>query len=178
VLHGTVPEVERLGPVVKVGAFPTPVSELYASQLFHGPSLWAIRSIEALGEDGMQVTLKAHATSERLMPGPSRSWAVDPLVVDGIFQALIVWSRARLGAPCLPSKVAALKCLATPAPGDVKATIRVRSAEGATVIADIELVDAAQVRVAVLEGAEATVSSTLNRAFSADASAVQPTPQA
>ncbi|MDX2011704.1 MAG: PfaD family polyunsaturated fatty acid/polyketide biosynthesis protein [Myxococcaceae bacterium] len=162
----------------KVGPFVTAVSELYASQLFHGPSLWAIRSIEALGEDGMQLTLKAHPSSERLVPGPSRPWAIDPLVVDGLFQALIVWSRARLGAPCLPSKVGALKCLAAPTPGDVKATIRVRSAEGSTVIADVELFDAAQVRFAVLEGAEATVSSTLNRAFAADAAIVQPTPQA
>jgi PfaD family protein len=170
--------VEAQVALSKVGPFVTPVSELYASQLFHGPSLWAIRSIEALGEDGMQLTLKAHPSSERLVPGPSRPWALDPLVVDGSFQALIVWSRARLGAPCLPSKVAALKCFALPAPGDVKATIRVRSTEGATVIADVELTDSSQVRFAVLEGAEATVSSTLNRAFSADAAIVQPTPQA
>jgi NAD(P)-dependent dehydrogenase (short-subunit alcohol dehydrogenase family)/acyl carrier protein len=178
VLHANVPDPERIEPVVKVGPFPTPVSELYASQLFHGPSLWAIRSIEALGEDGLQATFKTHATSERLVPGPSRPWAIDPLVLDGVFQALIVWSRARLGAPCLPSKVGALTWLAMPAPGDMKATIRVRAAEGATVVADVELVDSAQVRVAVLEGAEATVSSTLNRAFAADAPVVQPTPQA
>jgi hypothetical protein len=91
---------------------------------------------------------------------------------------LIVWARARLGAPSLPAKVGALKVLAVPVPGDVKATIRIRSVEGATIISDVELIDSAQVRFAVLAGSESTVSSTLTRAFTADASVVQPAPQA
>ncbi len=178
VLRSTVPVAEPISAPVKVAPFVTPVSELYASQLFHGPTLWAIRSIEALGEDGMNLTLRAHATSERLVPGPSRAWSIDPLVLDGVFQALIVWARARLGAPSLPAKVGALKVLAVPVPGDVKATIRIRSVEGATIISDVELIDSAQVRFAVLAGSESTVSSTLTRAFTADASVVQPAPQA
>ncbi|MCA3011247.1 MAG: SDR family NAD(P)-dependent oxidoreductase, partial [Myxococcaceae bacterium] len=178
VMRGAAPTFARVAPLVQVAPFSTPVSELYASQLFHGPSLWAIRAIDALGADGLQVTFESHSTSERLVPGPARTWAIDPLVVDGVFQALIVWSRARLGAPCLPSKVGALELLATPAPGEVTATIRVRATEGATIVADVELLDVERARFAVIEGAEATVSSTLNRAFSPDAVAVQVTSQA
>lgn len=167
------PVAERLRPLPGLPAFTTPVSELYASQLFHGPGLWAIRSIEGLGEEGLALTLKTHPTSERLVPGPSRSWQLDPLCVDGIFQALIVWSRARNGAPCLPSKVGALVVHRPLVSGDVKALVRVRAVEGATVTADVELHDPAGL-AAQLVGAEATISATLSRAFVAEPSLVQP----
>ncbi|MBM4782691.1 MAG: SDR family NAD(P)-dependent oxidoreductase [Archangiaceae bacterium] len=166
--------VERLKST-SLPAFVTPVSELYASQLFHGPSLWALRSIEGLGEEGMSLTLKTHATSERLVPGPSQTWAIDPLCVDGVFQALIVWARAQRGAPSLPSKLGALRVFKPFAPGDVKAIVRIRSVDGAIVTSDIDLVDASGVLAAKLEGYECTVSASLSRAFTADATTIQPT---
>ncbi len=159
-------------------SFTTPVSELYASQLFHGPSLWALRSIEGLGEAGMALTLKTHATSERLMPGPTQSWALDPLCVDGVFQALIVWARAQLGAPSLPSRLGAIRVLRPFAAGDVKALVRVRAIDGAIVTSDIDLVDASGALAVQLEGYECTVSGSLSRAFTADPQPLLSTPLA
>ena len=123
----------------------------------------------------MSLTLKTHATSERLVPGPSQTWAIDPLCVDGVFQALIVWARAQRGAPSLPSKLGALRVLKPFAAGDVKAIVRIRSVDGAIVTSDIDLVDASGVLAAKLEGYECTVSASLSRAFTADATTIQPT---
>jgi NAD(P)-dependent dehydrogenase (short-subunit alcohol dehydrogenase family)/acyl carrier protein len=155
--------------------FTTPVSELYASQLFHGPSLWALRSIESLGEDGMAFTVKTHATSERMIPGPAQAWTVDPLCLDGVFQALIVWARAIRGAPSLPSRVGAVKIFGAFAPGDAKAVVRVRSIEGSIVTSDIELFDASGALAVRIDGYECTVSGSLNKAFAADPQLLHPT---
>jgi len=174
VLHAAPRVTERL-KIVSAPSFPTPVSELYASQLFHGPSLWALRSIEGLGEAGMALTLKTHATSERLVPGPSQAWALDPLCVDGVFQAMIVWARAQLGAPSLPSKLGGVRVVRPFTPGDVKAIIRVRSVDGAIVTADVDLIDASGALAAQLEGYECTVSASLTRAFTADSQPLQTT---
>jgi NAD(P)-dependent dehydrogenase (short-subunit alcohol dehydrogenase family) len=177
VFQAEFPAAERL-KAASLPAFTTPVSELYASQLFHGPSLWALRSIEGLGEAGMALTLKTHATSERLVPGPTQSWALDPLCVDGVFQALIVWARAQLGAPSLPSKLGLVRVLRPFSNGDVKAVVRVRSIEAAIVISDIDLVDASGALAVQLEGYECTVSGSLSRAFTAEPQPLQSTPPA
>ncbi|MDP3501667.1 MAG: PfaD family polyunsaturated fatty acid/polyketide biosynthesis protein [Myxococcales bacterium] len=177
VLQSDVTAVERLKGT-SLPSFVTPVSELYASQLFHGPSLWALRSIEGLGEAGMALTLKTHATSERLMPGPTQSWALDPLCVDGVFQAMIVWARAQLGAPSLPSRLGSVRVLRPFSAGDVKAIVRVRAIDGAIVTSDIDLVDASGALAVQLEGYECTVSNSLSRAFTAEPQPLHSTPLA
>ncbi len=174
VIADRLPTVERLRPPAAT-PFTTPVSELYASQLFHGPSLWALRSIESLSDDGMTLTLKTHATSERMIPGPSIPWALDPLTVDGVFQALIVWTRAIRGAPSLPSKLGTVRVFGTFAAGDAKAIVRIRSTEGAIVTSDVDLLDATGALVARLDGYECTVSGSLNKAFAADPQLLNPT---
>ena len=158
--------------------FTTSVETVYREQLFHGPSLEAITAIEGLGEEGMTLTLRAHPTTEQLVPGPARAWSSDPLVVDGIFQALIVWTRARLGAPSLPSRVDSLRWLRPIVGASVRAVVKVRSVEGASVVSDIELVDATGALVGKLSGYQCTVSSTLARAFESESSSIRSTPSA
>jgi hypothetical protein len=52
--------------------------------------------------------------------------------------------------------------------------VKVRSVEGASVVSDVELLDAAGAVVAKLQGYQCTVSSTLARAFENEPAAVRP----
>ena len=158
--------------------FGTSIDTLYREQLFHGRSLEAIVAIDGLGEEGMTLTLRANPTTEQLLPGSARKWTLDPLTIDGVFQALIVWTRARLGAPSLPTRLDTLKWFAAPTGNQLRATVKVRSIEGATVTSDIELLETDGTLVARLGGYQCTVSSTLARAFEAELSSSRTTPSA
>ncbi len=122
-------------------AFSTAIDRVYAEQLFHGPSLEAIESVEGIGESGMVAGLRAHPTSDRLLPGPSVAWTVDPLVLDGVFQVLILWCRAHVGAPSLPSRVGGLRLFAPMTAASVRAVVKVQAVDGMTVSADVDLLE-------------------------------------
>jgi len=159
-------------------SFRTPIDRVYAEQLFHGPTLEAIEAIESMGEAGMVLRLRAHATSERLLGGVALPWAVDPLVLDGVFQAMIVWSRAHVGAPSLPSGVASLRLFAPIPETGVRAVVTVQAIEGMVVSSDVDLLDDAGRPVARLLGVLCTASPTLQRAFSPEAPAATTLPTA
>jgi PfaD family protein len=169
---GARPEEARPGKVPEPLHPPrTSMQRVYAEQLFHGPSLEAIRSIEGLGEPGMIAMLETHPTSERLLPLPGLPWTLDPLVLDGVFQAMIVWCRAHLGAPSLPSRIASLKVWSSfrgARANEVRAVIRVVGVEGMVVSADVDLSDADGRLLARLEGFRCTASASLSRAFVAE----------
>jgi len=156
--------------------FGAPIDRVYAEQLFHGPSLEAIEGIEGMGESGMVLRLRAHPTSERLLPGPALAWAVDPLVLDGVFQALIIWCRAHVGAPSLPSRVASLRVFAPITAAVVRAVVRIRVVEGLMVTADVELLDLDGTLFARLDGYVCTASPSLERAFAPEQVATTPLP--
>ena len=137
----------------------------YAEQLFHGPALHALDSVEGVSEQGMTLHLRTHRTSEQLVPGPARAWRTDPLAVDGVFQALILWCRAQKGAPSLPSRLGAWRQFAALGPGVVKGVVRIREADAATVLCDVDLLDAGGQVAARLEGYACTISPSLDRAF-------------
>jgi hypothetical protein len=80
---------------------------------------------------------------------------------------LIVWCRAQRGAPSLPSQLGALRQWAPFPAGQVRAVVRVRDAQGASVTSDVDLLDEAGRVVARLEGYVCTVSPSLDRAFRA-----------
>ena len=160
--------------------FRTAMDRVYAEQLFHGPSLFAIQSIDGIGELGMTLVLATHATSERLLPGPAFAWSFDPLVLDGVFQALIVWCRAHVGAPSLPGRVASFRLFAPrrePRGSTVRAVVCVRAVEGLVVSSDVDLLDESGTLLARLDGFLCTASPSLQRAFVVDppAAATPPT---
>jgi NAD(P)-dependent dehydrogenase (short-subunit alcohol dehydrogenase family) len=163
-----------LAPPPSLRPFRTPMPHVYAEQLFHGESLHAIESIEGMSEAGMVLRLRSHPTSERLLPPPVVAWRLDPLLLDGVFQALIVWCRENVGAPSLPSRLGALRFLAAPLASSLRATVRIRSREGMVVRADIDLHDEHGALCVRVEGFECTASPSLQRAFAAAASPEKP----
>jgi hypothetical protein len=159
-------------------AFRTPIDRVYAEQLFHGSSLEAIRTIDGIGDAGMVLSLATHETSEKLLPGPAMAWSLDPLVLDGVFQALIVWCRAHVGAPSLPSRVASVRLFAPFSAASVRAVVTVRAVEGLVVNSDVDLLDDGGTVLVRLEGFICTASASLQRAFTPEASRSTPLPTA
>ena len=142
---------------------------IYGEQLFHGSRLEAIEAVDGISAEGMVVRLRTHPTSERLLPAPTVRWATDPLVVDGVFQALILWCRELRGAPSLPSRLGAWRQFKPFPVGAVRAEVRVREVDGAAITSDVDLLDGAGEVIARLEGYVCTVSPTLDRAFRPEA---------
>jgi hypothetical protein len=154
------------------------MDRVYREQLFHGPSLQAIEAIEGLGESGMSLSLRAQPTSSTLLPGAPITWHVDPLVLDGIFQALIVWCRAQVGAPSLPSHIGSVRMFAPISSAHARVVVRVLAASGAVVTSDVDVLDEQGQLCVRLERFMCTASASLQRAFSAEAAVVAPLPTA
>ena len=155
-----------------LGTWPHTIRQAYTLQLFHGASLEVIEAVEGVGAEGMKVRLRAPATSADLMPEPVVRWSTNPLVVDGVFQALILWCRQQHGVPSLPSRLDTWKQYATFTEAHVNATISIREVDGATVTSDVELTGDAGELIAKLEGCVCTMSATLDQAFQPEASTV------
>ena len=109
------------------------------------------------------------APGEWLAGDLSTAWSVDPLVVDGIFQALILWCRAIAGAPSLPSRVASWE-LFEPVPDAVRLLATVRRRRGSNVLADIDVLSEDGALIARMQGYTCTAAASLERAFAAPVS--------
>jgi NAD(P)-dependent dehydrogenase (short-subunit alcohol dehydrogenase family) len=142
------------------------VDEAYLEQLFHGTGLRAIADIHSISRKGMSLELNAAPHAGQWIVGALHSWALDPLILDGCFQALILWCRAILGHPSLPGRVAAYWQYVTDFPPRVRAVVEIRKVEGMNVTSDVELLDDGGELVARLEGFVCTASAGLEARFS------------
>ena len=81
--------------------------EIYRRVLFHGPDMQCIESVEACDDRGVVARLRAAPIPAEWVRRPLRQkWIADPLVVDGGFQMMILWSVAHNGVAGLPCHVA------------------------------------------------------------------------
>ncbi|MDR3615875.1 MAG: SDR family NAD(P)-dependent oxidoreductase [Candidatus Obscuribacterales bacterium] len=79
------------------------VSDVYGSWLFHGPRFQHIRSIDAMGIDGIAGRLLASQTANCLSEPGSDSWQIDPILVDSAMQLAGTWARQYLDITALPT---------------------------------------------------------------------------
>jgi NAD(P)-dependent dehydrogenase (short-subunit alcohol dehydrogenase family)/acyl carrier protein len=158
----------------RLPSFATALQTVYREQLFHGPQLEAISAIEGISETGMRVALKGSPFVAELVPDQLVPFLADPLVIDGVFQALIVWCRNQKGAPSLPQRIKRLRVFRPFSGGEFTASIRIVEQDGATVTANVEVLNASKVLVAQLEGYVCTVSPTLELAFERSTTASLP----
>ena len=136
---------------------------IYAEKaLFHGPRFHAIASVEGIGKAGFAATLH---TAPRDFFDAERDFTTAPLALDGVFQAAVLWCRARHGAPSLPSRLGAWRQGPGPLPALVRAVAAVRAVEGSTAVIDCDLLDEAGNVVAQVEGYACTASPTLEEAY-------------
>jgi hypothetical protein len=166
--------------VPQLRPFVTPIERVYAEQLFHGPSLAAIETIEGTSESGMVLRLATERARGQVLPGPAFADSLDPLVLDGVFQALIVWCREHLGVPSLPSRIAALRVFGNLTGPSARAVVRISTVEGMIVSSDVDLLDNTGNVCVRLEGYLCTGSASLHRAFSPEPAlaSVLPSPPA
>ncbi len=81
--------------------------EVYRRVLFHGPDMQGVECVEACDDHGVTARLRAAPAPAEWLRRPLRhKWIADPLVLDGGFQMMILWSFARSGAAGLPCHVA------------------------------------------------------------------------
>ena len=151
----------RAGPI----AAGTPALGLYPEQLFHGPLFQVIEEVEGLGPTGVTVRLATGAERARLAGAGTGTFALDPLALDGVFQAAVLWTRAERGAPSLPSRLAAYRQHVPVLPPRVRAVLAVRDADAGTATFDAELLGDDGTAVATLEGYVCAFSPTLERAY-------------
>jgi NAD(P)-dependent dehydrogenase (short-subunit alcohol dehydrogenase family)/acyl carrier protein len=139
--------------------------ETRRTRLFHGPLLAAINAVAGVNEAGIVASLSPAGPPDAWISGRTEPWSVDPLVLDGIFQAAILWCEEELGAPSLPSSFDRLILHQPDAFGPVEVRLFVRASGRGSVRADVELVDADGALVARMEGYRATASASLYEAF-------------
>ena len=150
-------------------AWPGGMSTVYGEALFHGPAFQCIEEVHGTWDGGIALRVQAAPPPDLWLAGDrAAGWSVDPLVVDGIFQALILWCRAAVGAPSLPSRVASWEVFG-PIPTTVELVATVRRRRGANVLADIDVIGPDGALVARMEGYTCTAAASLDRAFTVPA---------
>ncbi len=150
-------------------AFGADPEQIYAKMLFHGPHFHAIHDLTGISDQGLTATLVTAPKPAQWMADPPRSeWLTDPLVLDGVLQLGILWTHVELGKPSLPSRMDAYHQFQPRFPKQgVRAELFVRRAHDSLLAADVRLVDAEGVPLALFEGLEWTADSALTRSFEA-----------
>lgn len=77
---------------------------VYRSWLFHGPLLQSISAFLTVDENGVVARMRP-CPERACMPAASQSWCFDVTVLDGVLQAVAVWTRSLQGALSLPQAV-------------------------------------------------------------------------
>ena len=138
----------------------------YREVLFHGPDMRFLLAVPACGPEGVVVEAKTALPPSSWMRSPARDrWLSDPAALDAAFQAMILWTDAQMGAPCLPSFVSRYRQYAEfPERGARVVAKTARRGEGLA-FADIEFLDERGGLIARIDGCECAASEGLIAAF-------------
>jgi hypothetical protein len=167
ILTTDIPSAPVVQPVPTLGPYARSLDEVYDRLLFHGPLLHAIEQVEGCGAAGVTARLRAAPSPSSWLTRPLRQrWLADPLVLDGGFQLLVLWSMEQRGTPCLPCHAARYRqFLRSFPPGGTRAVVRVLRAAEHNVLADLDYLDANGRLIARMEGCECVLDAGLARAF-------------
>jgi hypothetical protein len=140
---------------------------VYRDFLFHGPDLQAIECVEGCGPDGILARVRTAPAPGAWLRRPLRQrWVADPLVLDAVFQLMILWSQERHGAPGLPCFVRSYRQFRRSFPLEgARIACRITHEAAGVARADVDVLDLAGLLVARIEGCECTLDPGLVRAF-------------
>ncbi len=143
---------------------PLPVDEIYRRWLFHGPLFQTLTGFEGYSEQGIVATLRLSQPGAFYPPAAASRWQLDPALVDGAFQALIVWSRLQLGGTPLPGRLGRIRRWGCESlPERVILHLRILSVADAGIRCDIRFAGADDRAYLEIESFECTASTALNR---------------
>jgi PfaD family protein len=153
----------------ELGPYRHSAAAAYAQVLFHGPKFETISQVEGISARGMALRLSASRGPSSWMPEVEDTrWALDPLAIDGAFQAMVLWCVEQKGAPGLPAGIGAVRVVRDFIAGEaLRLVVEVREQTANQVLTDLEYTDAEGLLVVRLEGVATTFSPTLATAFSA-----------
>jgi len=141
------------------------VEDVYRRWLFHGPLFQSIVRIEAIDHRGFDLVL-APSRVEDFCPFAGRgTWLIDPVIVDALFQGVLIWSRRVRNSATLPNRVGLIQRFGRESiPNRLKACVRIHSETSNPVtMGDAVIVDdRGKVRLAIRQF-ECTASAALNR---------------
>jgi malonyl CoA-acyl carrier protein transacylase len=168
VLANSLPAAPPPREVPLLPAYPHVVEDLYRDGvLFHGPALQCIEHVEGCGAPGIVGVIRAGSVPSTWLRQPLRQhWLSEPLVIDGSFQLLILWSRDQHGAGNLPCHVRRYRQYRRAFPTrEVRVAIAIDRATDLHALADIDYLDGEGKLIARIEGYECVIDPTLERAF-------------
>ncbi|MCU0703762.1 MAG: SDR family NAD(P)-dependent oxidoreductase, partial [Fimbriiglobus sp.] len=147
--------------------YPHPLDEIYRYFLFHGPDLHGIERVDGVSEAAVVgSTFPAPTPAEWMASPPRGQWLTDPLVVDGVFQLMILWSFAQHGAGSLPCFAGRYRQYRRAFPaGPCRIAARVTRDDGTYARADVDILDADGSLVAQIQDYECVIDPSLNQAF-------------
>lgn len=157
-------EVVEPPPLTGLRPFPLEVADVYERWLFHGPLFAAIGSVDGVCERGIRARLRPSHPQRCLAGDAAGSWLVDPVVIDGSFQMVILWSRLHNDMTPLPSRFDRYLRLGNLDGPELCCEISVVSRSGGRSLTTRHLfTNSDGTAVGLLEGMESTCSSELNR---------------
>lgn len=151
-----------MGPAFPAPAVPSPAplraeraprwqpAELYDERMshgmFHGPAFRGVASMDAVGENGADATLRSLPADTLLRSRPHPEFAIDPLLIDAAGQVLGYWNADQLEPAVVVFPVGireiAIYGPRLDAPETARCTVRVVFCDASRIIADIEIVAA------------------------------------
>ena len=135
----------------KLTPWPWDLSEIYESQLFHGPDFQVIRSLEGVSDNAASAILLG--TEEMNWPGGL--WKTDVAAIDGGLQLAILWGIHLLGKHSLPTKIESyFNYRDGLAKGPVHCQLIGQAVDGNRTISDISFFDEQGNRFAGMYGVE------------------------
>jgi NAD(P)-dependent dehydrogenase (short-subunit alcohol dehydrogenase family) len=161
------PEAPAAAILDALEPFATTRSEIYGTQLFHGPDFQGIETVAGCDARGIDAAIRRAPAPGDWVTNPGRTaWVTGPLAVDCAFQLVILWCLEHQGAASLPTFAARYRQYRRDFPDTgVRVAIRVTRASGHQATADVEMTDAGGSVVARLEGYECVIEPALRGAF-------------
>lgn len=131
---------------------------IYDHWLFHGPSFMSIQEIVGMDNRNLTASLTPSRPSTLSPRASQGDWLFDPVVLDGLFQLIVVWARINRNVSVLPARIGRVHRLGgDPLPERLHVHLRILSEPDDPIVhSHIAVVDEKQrlrIKVEDLEGA-------------------------
>lgn len=123
--------------------------DAYAAFLFHGPALRGLAEVVGLSDRGIVARVRSSRPAD--LGVAAAAWATDPLAVDAVLQAVLLWVREKHGSAALPLALGEFRAFG-PFAGPLVAHVRLEAAGPRAGTFDADLVDLGGHLVASLSG--------------------------